>query len=390
VEEKKTKKDFFISYTSADRSWADWIAWELRQAGYTTVHQAWDFRPGANFVSEMKSALDQSERTIAVYSSNYFTSGFSEDEWTAAFADRSLLGVRVRKCEIPKLLKPRVYIDLLDLNEQAARAALVGGVKREGIVPTEAPVFPPNEAKAKRFPGALPEIWEVPLLRNPNFTGRDRMLDRLRSALRSGRPAALTQAIAGLGGVGKTQLALEYAYRYASDYSLVCWVRAEEATSLASDYARMAAKLKLPEKDLPNQQEIVTAVRDWLTHNPGWLLIFDNATGPEECADYFPRSNTGHILITSRNQVWRRNAEPLSVQQFSREESIAFLQKRSGRDEQDAAEALSEAVGDLPLALAQAAAYVESNGISIKEYVDLYNPFGIRPRDLRHRTKYRA
>lgn len=94
--------DFFISYTSADRAWADWIAWELRQAGYSTIHQAWDFRPSANFVSEMKKALDQSNRTIAVYSPNYFHSGFSEDEWTAAFSDRSLVPVRVRDCEIPK------------------------------------------------------------------------------------------------------------------------------------------------------------------------------------------------------------------------------------------------------------------------------------------------
>jgi hypothetical protein len=85
---------FFISYTSADRSWADWIAWELREEGYKTIHQAWDFRSGANFVSEMKEALERADRTIAVYSLNYFHSGFGEDEWTAAFADHSLVPVR--------------------------------------------------------------------------------------------------------------------------------------------------------------------------------------------------------------------------------------------------------------------------------------------------------
>ena len=100
------KKDFFISYTSADVSWANWIAWELRAAGYSTVHQAWDFRPGANFPEEMNRALEECERTIAVCSPNYFRSGFTRDEWTAAFVDRSLILVRVRDGELPKLLRP--------------------------------------------------------------------------------------------------------------------------------------------------------------------------------------------------------------------------------------------------------------------------------------------
>lgn len=364
-------KDFFISYTSADVSWANWIAWELRDGGYTTIHQAWDFRPGANFVSEMKKALEGSERTIAVYSPNYFNSGFSEDEWTAAFADRSLLPVRVRECDIPKLLRPRVYIDLVNLAEEAARAALLAGLRRDGISPRERPQFPPDAEKRKRFPGGLPEVWEVPLPRNPNFTGRDQMLKDLRAALVSGRSAALTQAIAGLGGVGKTQLALEYCYRYAAEYSVVWWMRAEEPTSLASDYARLAVKLNLPEKDLANQSEIVAGVRAWLERHPGWLLIFDNATGPESCADYLPHGGNGHILITSRNPAWRGIGERIRVQQLARTESVAFLIKRTGKDEPSAAEALSKTVGDLPLALAHAAAYIDANEISIQNYVEL-------------------
>src|SRR5581483_1326391 len=108
-----------------------------------------------------------------------------------------------------------------------------------GITPRKQPPFPANVLNPKRFPGALPEIWQVPYLRNPNFTGRDQILLDLHAALQSGRPAALTQAIAGLGGIGKPQLALEYCYLYASEYSVVWWLRAEEPTTLASDYARL-------------------------------------------------------------------------------------------------------------------------------------------------------
>jgi hypothetical protein len=93
-------KDFFISYTSADKSWAEWIAWELEQASYTTVIQACDFRPGSNFVSDMKTASDQCERTITVYSPNYFASTFAEAERTAAFAEKRMLAVRVRECQL--------------------------------------------------------------------------------------------------------------------------------------------------------------------------------------------------------------------------------------------------------------------------------------------------
>ena len=362
VSKESSRKDFFISFTSADRAWADWIAWTLQDASYSVIYQPWDFTPGTNFVSEMRKALEYCRRTIAVYSPNYFNSGFSEDEWSAAFADRSLMPVRVRDCEIPKLLKQTVYIDLVNLDELSARIALLNGVLGGYPPGTARPPFPPRERLIRRFPGALPEIWQVPYLRNPHFTGRDLVLRELHETLQSGRPAALTQAISGLGGVGKTQLALEYAYRYASDYCLVWWLRAEEPITLASDYSRLASRLNLPEKDLPGQPDIVAAVREWLTHNSGWLLIFDNVNSPDHCLAYRPRSAAGHILITSRNSDWRRTAEVLLVKQLAPEESHAFLRKRIGREEHDAAEALRDAVGDLPLALGHAAAYIDLTG----------------------------
>jgi hypothetical protein len=120
-------------------------------------------------------------------------------------------------------------------------------------------------------------LWNVPQARNPNFTGREEMLADLRAALTSGQAAALTQAIHGLGGVGKTQLAIEYAYRHRADYSVVWWVRAEQPAALAGDYAAMAAALVLPQKDAREQAVIVEAVRRWLEANTGWLLVFDNA-----------------------------------------------------------------------------------------------------------------
>jgi len=365
---------FFVSYNKADKDWAVWIAWELEQAGYTASVQAWDFRPGSNFVLEMQKAASECDRTLAVLSPDYLLSEFVQPEWAAAFAAdpagnaRKLVPVRVRPCEMKGLLKAIVYIDLVGMEEAAARRQLLEGVK-EGRGPSTQVRFPSE--KSPRFPAALPDIWNVPHLRNPNFTGRESVLAELRAALASGRPAAVTQAITGLGGVGKTHLAIEYAYRNAREYSLVWWVRAEDPATALSDYVDLARRLGLrtPTDVVSN---IASAVRDWLSHNEGWLLIFDNARDQASCEALLPWGSAGHVIITSRNTNWKRFAESVLVKTLPREEAVAFLLKRTGQDQSHAGSALSEAFGDLPLALEHAAAYIEAAGITIAEYLRLY------------------
>jgi len=156
-------KDFFISYTHVDQQWAEWITWQLEEAGYTTILQAWDFHAGDNFVRNMDRATKQAERTIAVVSPDYFASNFTHSEWGAAFrrdpkGEQGLLvPVRVRPCDVEGLLGPIVYIDLVDQNEQVAQVTLLAKVKRERYKPTKAPAFPPAAAHTRpTFPGALP------------------------------------------------------------------------------------------------------------------------------------------------------------------------------------------------------------------------------------------
>jgi TIR domain len=140
--------DFFISYTSADQPWAEWIAWELEAAKYTTVIQAWDFRPGGDFVLEMHEAAAAAERTIAVLSPAYLQSGFAQPEWSAAFAadpqgwERKLVPVRVEVCDPGGLLRARIYIDLVGCDVLAARKKLLAGVSGSRAKPSRAPAFP--------------------------------------------------------------------------------------------------------------------------------------------------------------------------------------------------------------------------------------------------------
>jgi hypothetical protein len=150
-------------------------------------------------------------------------------------------------------------------------------------------------------PSSLPSVWNVPHLRNLQFTGRGELLEALYGSGTAAQPVVLTQVLRGLGGIGKTQLALEYAYRYGNRYRLVWWVRAEEPETLASDYAALARHLNLMSPAVQDQPAIIAAVRSWLARNGGWLLILDNAPEPAALRAYLPRTTHGHIIITSRH-----------------------------------------------------------------------------------------
>lgn len=133
--------DFFISYNQADRTWAEWIGWQLEAKGYAVTLQAWDFRPGDNFVLDMQRAAVDSARTIAVLSPDYVAARFTQPEWAAAFAQDptgeqgKLLPIRVREVKLEGLLAPIVYVDLVGLDEAAALAALLAGVERSRAKP---------------------------------------------------------------------------------------------------------------------------------------------------------------------------------------------------------------------------------------------------------------
>lgn len=155
------KKDFFVSYTSTDKTWAEWIAWQLEAAGYSVVIQAWDFRPGENFVVEMQAAAAEAERTLLVLSDAYLKSAFGRSEWAAAFAqdptgaERRLVPVRVKPCEPDGLLRAIIFVDLVGLSDADARTRLLEGVDDDRAKPETAPEFPGGDG-APVFPGLQP------------------------------------------------------------------------------------------------------------------------------------------------------------------------------------------------------------------------------------------
>jgi hypothetical protein len=316
------QRDFFVSYTQADRAWAEWLAWELEAAGYTTQLQAWDMPAGTAFLHVMDQAVQHARHTILVLSPAYLRSAMAQAEWRPGFkADpsgqaRRLLPVRVEDCEPKGLLADRVWIDLVGADEATARARLreeVARALRGPGRPTTPPRFPraPAAATARpRFPTALPSVWNLPYRRNSTFTGRDELLASLAGQLAGGGAAAVTQVLQGGGGVGKTSLAVEYAYRHRGRFDTVWWARAEQPATLLSDLTDLAVTLGVADPEEASQQPAAAAVRRWLDDHNRWLLVLDNAGAPDtptgldaplaRVVDLLPQVGHGQVLVTSR------------------------------------------------------------------------------------------
>ena len=229
-------------------------------------------------------------------------------------------------------------------------------------------------------------VWNVPFRRNPFFTGREPIFTQIHTFLHAGTTTALSQppAISGLGGIGKTQTAVEYAYRSRDSYPFVLWVQANDPETLRSNFVALAGLLNLPERDAREQQMVVHAVKQWFETHSGWLLIFDNADDLAMVQDYLPEGTKGHTLLTTRAQAMGGLARKVELDTMGPEEGAEFLLRRAGIITEDAtlerastadrAAALDivRAMDGLPLALDQAGAYIEETKESVSNYLSIY------------------
>jgi CO dehydrogenase nickel-insertion accessory protein CooC1 len=355
-----------LSYAPEDRMWADWIEAVLTRAGFQVTPCS--TLPGQGTDLDAVDTLAGAQRVIAVLSTAYMNSPAARSLWRslsagdAAGIRRQVVPVKVTDARIAEPFNELTPVDLVRADAVQATTRLLWAFDRPWQIPGSA------QSGTPRFPAATPRIDNAPT-RNHDFTGRAATLEQLRDRLAgSGSGTATALALSGLGGVGKTQLAQEYAHRFKADYDIVWWVPAERVEEITGSLADLARQLELRVGD--NVAEAAESALAELRKgtSPRWLLIFDNADNPDQVRSWLPRGN-GHVLITSRNKEWTNEAEPLGVEVFSRQESIAHLLHHVPLLDPGDAGRVADALGDLPLAIEQASTWLEQTGMPARAYM---------------------
>jgi len=363
-----------VSYAPADRMWAEWVAARLEGAGYqVSLHSTAE--PATGTLPEVAPVLKGRGRLLALLSPEYMVQRRAQDIWTQLrgqdSADGSLLTVRVQEFETSARAPfgGGFAADLTHCTPEEAEAHLlsvVGPVRRTRVPGS---VVPATGTPAPPFPGTSPTVQRVPS-RNVSFTGRGFLLESLRNGFTSG---STTQVLYGLGGVGKTQIAQEYAHRFKAAYDVVWWVTAAQPGLIRPALADLAPRLGLEVgEDMTSTAESVLRALRRGEPFERWLLVYDNAGRPEQLAEFIPTGPPGgHVLLSSRDRTWVNDAGLVEVEVFQRQESTDLLHRlNTGLTASDAEEVAKE-LGDLPLAVAQAAVWLSESSMPVATYLAL-------------------
>ncbi|MCG8368088.1 MAG: toll/interleukin-1 receptor domain-containing protein [Pseudanabaenales cyanobacterium] len=408
-------KDFFVSYNGVDKDWAEWIAWTLEDFGYTTIIQAWDMRPGADFILEMQKAALQAKKTIAVLSENYLHSKYTQPEWAAAFAsdpqgdERRLVPIRVGICDLSGLIGQRVYIDLVGSTREIARDKLIRGLSARDK-PNEEPNFP-GEGSFKSRTLAIDEKPPILFLEDQErdefqeildpqntlhnlkgrdyfeFIGRRSELAKLLKHISPSYRQHIT-VVDGIGGVGKTALVLEVAYwcldaKNNTFKSIDLDIEIPEFDAIIFTSAKTAYLDAEGIRKRPSQERCLqdifrtiartlgsTAINQASTkdqlelvyqclNKQSTLLIIDNMEVLESSEKEKIFNFLANLPITSQAVITTReklvNYPSISLPQLSQEESLELIQQHARGKEIDIsdshAQALYERFEGIPLAL---------------------------------------
>ncbi|WP_405899866.1 FxSxx-COOH system tetratricopeptide repeat protein [Streptomyces sp. NBC_00727] len=362
-----------ISFAGFNRAWAAWIADRLERRGVTVVQQRWDPPVSVPLEEALRDLTLARGRVLVVLSDWYFQLGpRSHDEWNRALRSEvapdpdRFAAVCVTTSALPGATSAFGAADLTNVGaEEAERRLLV----RLGL-PTDP--LPEGTSSGPRFPSDTPQVWGGVPRRNIRFTGREQLLTDTYRALQESGSGAGVVTLHGMSGVGKTQLAAEYVYRFGSEYDVVWWVPADRRALYRQKLAELAPELGLSTG--AEYGERLRAVRDSLRRgdpHAHWLLILDGADEPEQIWDLVP-TGPGHVLITSRNPEWsEHNSNLVEVPVYRRDESVAFIRRRAPRLSPAEADQLAEALEDLPLLLDQTAGWLNDSDLSVEEYIEL-------------------
>lgn len=356
--------DIFVSYTRSDREDAEWIGRELEALKHVPHLHDWEINAGEDVFSWMETRHGEADYLLAVVSAEYLQAPYSRLELNAAlwqaFARRPgfVLLVVVKPCALPSLIEPMRRCEIVGLAEETRRVRLHDFMQRLAARDAEQ-IAPLNIA-----------ISNIPLRLPAHFIGREAEAQVIEAAFGDKRGRLAIAVLHGMPGVGKTTLAAAYAERQRMIRRAVWWIRAQVGASMCADIAELGAKLEWVASG-EEEEPAAFAVLDRLRREgDGVFLVYDNANDADELRRFLPMSGGARILVTSNRPDWRGIAETIDVQTWSEEIGSLYLVMRSGQEnERKSARGLSRALGGLPLAHEQAAAYCEKKGVSLADYL---------------------
>jgi TIR domain/NB-ARC domain len=357
-------KDFYISYNTYNESIAEWIAWTLEEAGYSTTIRLWDSKAGRNWVLEMQAATTEAVRTIAVLSPHYLQTGTTQAEWAAAFAQdptghmRKLIPVRVEACEVTGLLGQINAVDFVGVPQDQWEDLLLRAVSEARSKPAAIPLVP-----QLGIPANLPRV-------NALFVGRESDLEALHKQLKTTNVMAIS-SIRGMGGIGKTELALHYAQRHlkANDYpGGMCWLRAREDVGLQIlQFAREHFRFVVPD-DRSLTAQVAWCWMNW--QKAKTLVVLDDVQDYGDIEPFLPPQQAQFCVLLTTRRYLSSSVQAYEINVLSEDAALDLLRSLVSKEkvDQDLATArqLCEWLGYLPLGLELVGRYVaRKKGMSI-------------------------
>ncbi|MFE0362103.1 FxSxx-COOH system tetratricopeptide repeat protein [Streptomyces griseoaurantiacus] len=359
-----------LDFALRDGAWAEWLAAQMQAAGIAVTQ-----RGSSPSVPLAARPAESADVVIALLSPDFATTPVADELRALASAPEGprIIGLRAREHTPEPALRGLPGFTLADLPAQQALNQVFG------LLDLEPPAAVATEGPA--YPGLVPKAFNVPP-RNNVFTGRDGYLEHVRSelgaeALRQDTPVGRV-VLYGLGGIGKTQIAQEYVHRYGSQYDVVHWIPSEQPEAIPQLLADLGTELELPGASV---DERVQATRAALrTGRVGrWLLVFDNieSQGPDRpeasVSQYIPDDGPGHVIVTARRSPIGQSQASMEVDAFSRSESVALLRRRVDGLSTSDADRIADRLGDFPMAMEMAAAWLRQTAMPLDTYLDLVN-----------------
>ncbi|MFF0743895.1 FxSxx-COOH system tetratricopeptide repeat protein [Streptomyces sp. NPDC004111] len=361
-----------VVYAGQSQSWADWMKYQLSRAEVRPKLVRWDPLHRTADTHALTELLDAPTRgRVLIVVDDWFLRlpQDRQDAWGEVLREvvprygARISAVTVTAATLPSAADPLSPTRLRGLGPAEARRRLLAtaGVRPGGGAPVDL-------GRGPRFPDDLREIDNAPR-HNHRFTGRERVLEQLHDTFAEVGPGARI-ALHGPPGVGKTQVATEYVHRHAGEYDIVWWVGASVRLRARTEFAALAEELGVAPVQRDQLSDHITAAREELAGRGRWLVVLDGAEDPEALEELLP-TGPGHLLVTTPRTDWAgHGAELIGLPPFEREESVAFARLRTGRLTADQANDLAAAVQDLPLLIAQTAAWLDTHpAASVASYV---------------------